>query len=70
MVERIIKFNDDMVKKYRLYASSVNKDNDNLGFVEYLLNFHLDEYISDVQHNLRLLQKLQEERKGASICSR
>lgn len=63
MKRDIIEFNDNMVRKYRWYLKSVNKDGNNLGHLDYILDNHLDEYINDTQHIVNLMQKLKNKRK-------
>ena len=62
MKRDVIEFNDNMVRKYRAYLKSVNKDGNNLGHLDYILNYHFDEYINDTQYLLNLMQKLKTQR--------
>ena len=62
MKKDVIEFNDNMVRKYREYLKRVNKDGNNLGHLDYILGYHLDEYINDTQHLLNLMLKLKTRR--------
>ena len=62
MKKDIIEFNDNMVKKYRGHLKNVNKDGNNLGHLDYILDNYLNEYTNDTQHIVNLMRKLKIQR--------